>query len=94
MPWLSPECVRGESLSKISDVYSFCCLVFEAVNANVNLPWYELDNQTIGEMWKKQCDYSKLGPGLIEQLDNTIPLHIGSFLKLGLQPDPDKRGDN
>ena len=44
-------------------------------------------------MWKRQCDYNKLGSGLVDQLDNAIPLHIGTFLKLGLQPDPDKRGD-
>ena len=91
MPWLSPECVRGESLSKISDVYSFCCLVFETCTEN--LPWAELETQIIDQMWKRQCDYNKLGSGLVDQLDNAIPLHIGTFLKLGLQPDPDKRGD-
>jgi len=91
MPWLSPECVRGESLSKISDVYSFCCLVFETCTEN--LPWAELETQIIDQMWKRQCDYNKLGSGLVDQLDNAIPLHIGTFLKLGLQPDPEKRGD-
>jgi len=91
MPWLSPECVRGESLSKISDVYSFCCLVFETCTES--LPWAELELQDISQMWKKQCDYNKLGSGLIDQIGNAIPLHVGTFLNLGLQPDPDKRGD-
>ena len=27
--WLSPEVVAGESVSKLSDVYSLCCVVYE-----------------------------------------------------------------
>ena len=29
LPWLSPEVVAGESVSKLSDVYSLCCVVYE-----------------------------------------------------------------
>ena len=27
--WLSPEVLRGEAVSKISDIYSLCVLVYE-----------------------------------------------------------------
>ena len=27
--WLSPEVLRGEAVSKLSDVYSLCCVVYE-----------------------------------------------------------------
>ena len=27
--WLSPEVLRGEAVSKLSDVYSLCALVYE-----------------------------------------------------------------
>lgn len=85
MPWLSPECARGEMACTLSDVYSFCCLVWETCSEK--LPWSHLDSMEISRMWQKDhCSKPKmlsLGPA--------IPLHVGSFLKLGLQPELSER---
>jgi hypothetical protein len=51
------------------------------------LPWSHLDLQEISRMWQKEsCNNPRmllLGPA--------IPLHVGSFLKLGLQPELSER---
>lgn len=86
MPWLSPECSRGENPSTLSDVYSFCCLVWEACTGK--LPWSHLDLTDISHMWQRHtCSSPRMLP-----LDPAIPLHITSFIKLGLQPELSGRG--
>lgn len=84
-PWLAPECARGESVCTLSDVYSFCCLVWETCSEK--LPWSHLDSQEINRMWQKEsCNTSRMLP-----IGPAIPLHVGSFLKLGLQPELSER---
>ncbi|XP_045035424.1 inactive serine/threonine-protein kinase TEX14-like isoform X1 [Daphnia magna] len=84
-PWLAPECARGESVCTLSDVYSFCCLVWETCSEK--LPWSHLDCQEINRMWQKEsCNNSRMLP-----LGPAIPLHVGSFLNLGLQPELSER---
>ena len=84
-PWLAPECSRGEAASTLSDVYSFCCLVWETCMEK--LPWSHLDSQEISRMWQKEsCNNPRMLP-----LGPAIPLHVGSFLKLGLQPELSER---
>ena len=31
MNWLSPEVLFGDAASKVSDIYSLCCVVFELI---------------------------------------------------------------
>ena len=31
MNWLSPEVICGDAASKVSDIYSLCCVVFELI---------------------------------------------------------------
>ena len=84
-PWLAPECSRGEFVSTLSDVYSFCCLVWETCMEK--LPWSHLDYQEISRMWQKEsCNNPRMLP-----LGSAIPLHVESFLKLGLQPELSER---
>lgn len=80
MPWLSPECARGEAVCKLSDVYSFCCLVWETCSEK--LPWSGLEPMDISRMWQNESSCNKN----MLQLGTSIPLHIASFLNLGLQP--------
>ncbi|XP_046455996.1 uncharacterized protein LOC124203305 isoform X4 [Daphnia pulex] len=84
-PWLAPECARGEFASTLSDVYSFCCLVWETCSEKI--PWSHLDSKEINRMWQKEsCNNPRMLP-----LGSDIPLHVTSFLKLGLQPELSER---
>ncbi|XP_046446927.1 inactive serine/threonine-protein kinase TEX14-like [Daphnia pulex] len=84
-PWLAPECARGEFASPLSDVYSFCCLVWETCSEKI--PWSHLDSKEINRMWQKEsCNNPRMLP-----LGSAIPRHITSFLKLGLQPELSER---
>lgn len=87
MPWLSPECARGETLGELSDVYSFCVLAWETCTGK--LPWQKLDSAQISQMWQND---GYLEPKMLA-IDPTIPAHIKTFLGLGLQPElVDRRG--
>jgi hypothetical protein len=84
-PWLAPECARGEFASTLSDVYSFCCLVWETCSEKI--PWSHLDSKEINRMWQMEtCNNPRMLP-----LESDIPLHVTSFLKLGLQPELSER---
>ena len=51
------------------------------------LPWSHLDSQEISRMWQKEsCNNPRMLP-----LGPAIPLHVGSFLQLGLQPELSER---
>lgn len=87
MPWLAPECARGEVLGELSDVYSFCALAWEVCTEK--MPWQKFDSRQIAQMWQ--------GNGYIEprmlNIDPSIPPHIKTFMGLGLQPElVDRRG--
>ena len=85
MPWLSPECARGEIPCTLSDVYSFCCLVWETCSEK--LPWSHLESVEIRRMWQRD-GYNQQ---ILLQMGSAIPHHVESFLKLGLQPELSER---
>ena len=94
MPWLSPECARGEPLTTESDVYSFCCLVWKTCMEK--MPRSKMDSTQIQRLWTDVCSYGKdsVHGHMLSPLDPpAIPMHISSFLKLGLQPEMSERRD-
>lgn len=89
MKWMSPELVRGESLTTLSDSYSFCCLVWEVCAEKE--PWPGMQSKSISQMWfNDQGMYH--GPCVLP-LNNNIPHYLVPLLELGLQPDIGQRRD-
>lgn len=84
MPWLAPECARGEGICSLSDVYAFCALVWETCTES--LPWYPLCPKDISDMWHKNTNRTL-------SISDAMPQHVASFLKLGLQPRLEERED-
>lgn len=89
MKWMSPELVRGEPLTALSDAYSFCCLVWEACLEKE--PWSGMTPKSISQMWFNNQEMCH-GPCVLP-LNGSIPPYLVSLLELGLQPDIDQRRD-
>jgi len=76
--WLSPEVLRGEAVSKISDIYSLCVLVYELSTGTI--PWAQMSADTIQENMPSQ--------GVTLPLDQeTMPSDLYQVLTRGLQAD-------
>ena len=93
--WLSPEVLRGEAVSRISDVYSLCVLVYELSTGHYflyfvdivskcfstgTMPWAQMSGDTIQENMPSQ--------GVTLPLDeDTMPSDLYQVLSRGLQAD-------
>eukprot|EP00090_Calanus_glacialis_P012302 TRINITY_DN2079_c0_g2_i5.p1 TRINITY_DN2079_c0_g2~~TRINITY_DN2079_c0_g2_i5.p1 ORF type:complete len:1033 (+),score=228.16 TRINITY_DN2079_c0_g2_i5:42-3101(+) len=80
--WLSPEVLRGEAVSKQSDVYSLCCVVYELSTGTI--PWAQMSADRIKESIRKE--------GVALPLDQeTMPLDLYQVLSKGLQANSELR---
>eukprot|EP00090_Calanus_glacialis_P012301 TRINITY_DN2079_c0_g2_i4.p1 TRINITY_DN2079_c0_g2~~TRINITY_DN2079_c0_g2_i4.p1 ORF type:complete len:1008 (+),score=235.87 TRINITY_DN2079_c0_g2_i4:42-3026(+) len=80
--WLSPEVLRGEAVSKQSDVYSLCCVVYELSTGTI--PW---DNTSV-DMIKEHSHKEGIALPLDQE---TMPSDLYQVLSKGLQVNPKHR---
>merc|ERR1719233_2333675 len=76
--WLSPEVLRGDAVSRISDIYSLCVLVYELSTGTI--PLAQMSADAIQENMPSQ--------GVTLPLDQeTMPSELYQVLTRGLQAD-------
>ena len=65
LPWFAPEILRGDQPSKAGDVYSLCCILWEASTSKV--PWSGVANHTILTVMPADGPALRPTPGCLPQ---------------------------
>ena len=76
LPWVAPEVLGGGRASKAGDVYSLCCVLWEASTSKV--PWYGIASHTILTVMPDEGPALRPTPGC-------LPQEVEALLARGLQ---------